>query len=128
MQCYIPTTGIVRITDTLKYIPKTFTFSKTTIEDYLQQAIGDIIAIMKPPPKTISFLSYGDATNIQSIRLPTSCTEANLNHTYKFYPWHHRYQRLRMKMFNFRISAAYHYQLRGWNRFRNLRGCNYFSL
>ena len=62
MQCYMPTTGIVRITDTLQYIPKTFTFPKTTTEDYLQQAIGDIIATMKNPPKTLLFLLYGDAT------------------------------------------------------------------
>ena len=58
MQCYIPATGIVRITDTLQYIPKAFVFPKTTTEDYLQQAIGDIIAIMKNPPKTLPFLSY----------------------------------------------------------------------
>ena len=54
MQCYMPTTGILRITDTLKYIPKAFDLPKTTIEDYLQQAIGDIIEIMKDPPKTIT--------------------------------------------------------------------------
>ena len=35
IQCYIPKTGIVNITDTLQYIPKVFYFSKTTTEDYL---------------------------------------------------------------------------------------------
>ena len=53
MQCYIPSTGIVIITDTLQYIPKAFALPKTTTEDYLQQAIGDIISIMKNPPKTL---------------------------------------------------------------------------
>ena len=43
IQCCILTTGIVRITDTLQYILKAFYFPKTTIENYLQQAIGDII-------------------------------------------------------------------------------------
>ena len=43
MQCYMPATEIVRIIDTLQYIPKTFAFPKTATEDYLQQAIGDII-------------------------------------------------------------------------------------
>ena len=62
MQCYIPTTDIVRITDSLKYIPKAFVFPKTTAEDYLQHATGDIILIIKDPTKTINFLSYGDAT------------------------------------------------------------------
>ena len=62
IQCYIPATGIVQITDTLQYIPKAFSFSKTTTEDYLQHAIGDTLAIMKYPLKTLPFLSYGDAT------------------------------------------------------------------
>ena len=61
MQCYMPATGIVRITYTLQYIPKAFSFPKTTTEDYLQQEIGDIIAIMKDTPKTLPLFSYGDA-------------------------------------------------------------------
>ena len=40
MHCYMPATAIVRITDTLKYIMKVFTFPKTTTEDYLQKEIG----------------------------------------------------------------------------------------
>ena len=43
MQCYMPETGIVRITYTLQYILKVFAFLKTTTEYYLQQAIGYII-------------------------------------------------------------------------------------
>ena len=62
IQCYITETSIVRITYTLQYIPKAFTVTKTTTEDYLQQAIGDIISIMKKKLKTLPFLSYGDAT------------------------------------------------------------------
>ena len=62
MQCYMSATGIVRITDTLQYIPKAFVFPKTTTEDYLQQAIGDTIAIVEDPPKKPPFLSYDDAT------------------------------------------------------------------
>ena len=84
MQCYMPAIGIVRIIDTLQYIPKAFTFPKTHTEDYLQQAIGDIIALMKDPPKTLPLLYYGDATKMRSIRLLTFCTEAHLNHAYKF--------------------------------------------
>ena len=60
----MPVTCILRIKDTLQYIPKAFAFPKTTTEDYLQQAIGDIIAIMKNPPKTHPILLYGYATNI----------------------------------------------------------------
>ena len=50
MHCYMPATGIVQITDILQYIPKAFAFPKTTTEDYLQQAIGKIIAIIKKKP------------------------------------------------------------------------------
>ena len=80
MQCYMPATGMVRITDTIQYIPKAFVFPKTTTEDYLQQAIGDIIAIINNPPKKLPLLSYGDAKKKRSIRFPISCTEAHLNH------------------------------------------------
>ena len=62
IQWYIPTTGILHITDTLQYIPKALAFLKRTTKDYLLQAIGDIQAIIKYPPKTLPFLSYGDAT------------------------------------------------------------------
>ena len=62
MQCYMPATGIVRITDTLQYIPNAFALPKTLIEVNLQQSIGYIVSIIKDPPKTLPFLSYGDAT------------------------------------------------------------------
>ena len=61
-QFYMPATGIVIITYTLQYIPKAFSFPQEPTEDFLQHAIGDIIAIMKDTPKTLPFLSYGDAT------------------------------------------------------------------
>ena len=51
MQCYMPATVIEIITDTLQYIPKEFSLPKTTTQNYIQQNIGDIIAIMKNPPK-----------------------------------------------------------------------------
>ena len=62
IQCYIPATGILRITYKIRYIPKAFASPKTTTEDCLQQAIGDIIKIMNISPKTLPFLFYGDAT------------------------------------------------------------------
>ena len=63
VQCYVTTTGIVCITDTLKYIPKSFDLIKTKTEDYLRQAIGNILAITQDPPKTLHLLSYGYETN-----------------------------------------------------------------
>ena len=76
------------------------------------------------PPEDTSFLV--DAKKMQSIRLPTSCIEAHLNHAYKFYPCHHCYHRLRMKIFNLNIYPAYQYQLQGCNQFCILQGWNYF--
>ena len=58
----MPATGIVLIKDNLQYIPKASAFPKITTEEYLQQEIGDIIAIVKYPPKKLHFFSYGDAT------------------------------------------------------------------
>ena len=57
MQFNMPATGIVKITDTLQYISNVFDFPETTTEDYLQQAIGDITAIMKCSPEAIPFMS-----------------------------------------------------------------------
>ena len=62
MQCYKPATGIVRITDTLQYTPKAFVSPKTTTEDYLQQAIGEILAIINNLTNSLPFLSYSDVT------------------------------------------------------------------
>ena len=104
MQFYMPATSIVRITDTLQYTPKAFASPNT--EDFLQQAIRDIIAITKKPPNTLPFFSFGDTTKMRSIRFPTSCTEAYLNHVNKFYPCRHCYHRLGVKIFNFRISPS----------------------
>ena len=64
MKCYKSATGIVIITDTLQYILKTFDSPWTTTEDYLKQAIGDIISIIKYRLKKLPFLSYGDKTKI----------------------------------------------------------------
>ena len=63
MQCYMSEIGISPITDTLKYIPESFTFQKTATGDYLQKSIGGILTIIQDPPKTLPFLSYGYATN-----------------------------------------------------------------
>ena len=55
MKCYIPAIGSVRYTDTLK-------FPETAAEDYLRQYVGDILALLQDPPKTLPFLAYGDDT------------------------------------------------------------------
>ena len=69
MKCYMPATGSVRYTDTLQLIPATFKFPKTTTEDYLRQSVGDILALLKNPPNTLPFLSYGDATKNSATKI-----------------------------------------------------------
>ena len=64
---------------------------------------------------------------MRSVKFPTSWIEAHLNHANKSYPWNHCYHRLRVKIFNFKISLAYQYPLRGLNRFCNLWGCKHFT-
>ena len=61
IHCYMPATAIVCITETLQSIPKACNLPKTANEDYLQQAIGDILEIMQDPPNTLPFLSYVNA-------------------------------------------------------------------
>ena len=80
MQCYMPATGIVRIKDTLQYTPKTFAFPTTTSEDYLQQAIEYIIAIVRYPLKTLPLLSYGDAKKCDQSDLP-NFAQKNISNT-----------------------------------------------
>ena len=125
MQCYLPENSTVRIIDTLQHIPKAFAFLKTTIDNYLQQEIGDIISIIKYPPKTPRFCPMMMQQKIQSTRLPKFCKEAYLSPAYKFYCYPQCYHRARMKIFNHQKSPAYQHQLQGWNRFRNLQGCKY---
>ena len=77
-------TGIVRITDTLKYTPKAFAFPKTTTEGYPQQAIVDIISIMKYPLKTITSCPMVLQQKIQSNRLTIFTKKHNLAPHKKF--------------------------------------------
>ena len=63
-------TGIIIIIDTFQNIPKEFSFPKIPSEDFLQQAIGDIIAIMNNPLKTPTLLSYGDAKKFDQSYFP----------------------------------------------------------
>ena len=77
------------------------------------------------PPKTLPFLYYGDTTKKKSIIFPTSGKEAHLSPACKIFHYPQCYHRVRMKIFNTKISSAHQYQLWEWNRFGNLRGCKH---
>ena len=59
---------------------------------------------------------------MRSIRFLTSGKEAYPSPSYKIYHYHRWYHKPRVKISNFKITPAYQYQLRGWNRFHNLWG------
>ena len=119
MKCYMPATGIVKIIDTLQYIPKEFTFQITTTEDYLQQEIGYIIAIMKYPLKRLTFLYYGNEKKHNQAYLP-HFEKKHISAPLEKFHYPQCYNRVRMKIFNTKILSAHQHQIRGWNRFRNL--------
>jgi hypothetical protein len=62
VQCFMPTTSKVRDVDTVEFFPETIPFPSISTEDYLKQAAGDILTILRNPPAALPSLSYGDAT------------------------------------------------------------------
>jgi hypothetical protein len=62
VQCFMPTTSRVRDVDTVKCFLATIPFPTISTKDYLKQAAGDILAILRNPPVNWHFLTYGDAT------------------------------------------------------------------
>ena len=53
---YMKVTAVIRVTNTLQYIPKRFMFPTTTTGDYLLQAVGDILTLLKYIPTILLFL------------------------------------------------------------------------
>ena len=52
----------VRDVDTVTFFPKRIPCPKTTTEDYLNQSVGDILALLKQPKSQLPFLQYGSMT------------------------------------------------------------------
>ena len=48
-KCFIPSTRGTRNADTAKFFPQQITFPKITTEQYLKQAVTDILAILQSP-------------------------------------------------------------------------------
>ena len=61
-KCYVPATGAVRITNTVKFFPHKEPFPLTTIKDQFLQALHDIIFLLKNKNRDLLFLAFGDAT------------------------------------------------------------------
>ena len=69
VQCFIPATSSVPNVDTLTLFPAAIQYPKIETEDYLQQSVGVILAILSNPKTQIPFLTYGEtaASTVESI-------------------------------------------------------------
>ena len=63
MGCYIPSTHITIIADTVGLISTVIPIPNTSSEDYLRQSITDIFSILADPNPTVASLSFGDDTH-----------------------------------------------------------------
>ena len=62
VQCFMPATSSVRNVDTLNFFPSATPLPKMETEYYLQQSVGNILAILSKPKTQLPFLTYGDTT------------------------------------------------------------------
>ena len=62
VQCFIPKTSSVRNVNTLTLFPDATPFTKMERKQYLQQSVGDTLAILSKPKTQLPFLPYGDTT------------------------------------------------------------------
>ena len=61
--CYDPATRKEKVCDTVEFLPHKIPFPKVTVEDYLCQAVTDIVSLLKvPPASTLPTLQYGNST------------------------------------------------------------------
>jgi hypothetical protein len=71
VKCYIPNTGRVRDVDTLEFFPKQFPFPAVTTEDYLKQAVADILSLLKNQSSALPSLEYDAATENVLVQIAT---------------------------------------------------------
>ena len=60
---WIPETGGIRHSDTVKFSPQKISFPSITISDYLHQAATNILTILQDERSNIPSLMYGDITS-----------------------------------------------------------------
>ena len=76
-KCYVPTTGSVRITDTVKFFPHDEPFPQITTKDQFLQALHDILFFLKNKKQDLPFLAFGDPTK-NAIETLTTLLHRNL--------------------------------------------------
>ena len=75
-KCYIPTTRLEQITDTVVFLPHNIKIPKTTPETLLQQAISDILKFLKTPLKHLPFIQKYSTTS-EALKKVTSLFKQN---------------------------------------------------
>jgi hypothetical protein len=76
MRCYIPSTRAEVDADTIHFIPSKIPIPATSTKDYLNQAAGDILAILQNPPPTLAFLDASNATTNTITKITTLLQQA----------------------------------------------------
>ena len=63
-KCYIPSTRSERVTDTVTFLPhKDIIVPKTTPDEFIKQALQNILTIVKLPQKKLPYLQAGSDTH-----------------------------------------------------------------
>ena len=91
MSCYIPSTHITRIADTVEFISTVIPIPRTSSEDYLRQSITDSIALLVEPNPTVTPFSFGDDTqnSVKNRETPQPrhpCTKTHQENTNSYFP------------------------------------------
>ena len=64
-KCYIPKTGGIQVSDTVKFFPHDTDFPSVTMHDQFLQALSDIFHLLQQPDHDLPFLKFGyDAKNV----------------------------------------------------------------
>ena len=71
----MPATSSVCNVETITFFLAVIPFPKLETEYYLQQSVGDILAILRKPKTQLPFLTYGDTTTsaVESIDKLLKC-------------------------------------------------------
>ena len=73
VRCFIPETRAEVDCDTVEFFPTNIPFPAVKTDDYLKQALTDIVSILtKPPPSTVPSLEAGDETRNAILKIATA--------------------------------------------------------
>ena len=72
VQCYIPRTRSIRVSDTVTFFPHRIPFPEVKLEDFIRHALSDIITLLTDPPSTTTVsLQAGNETQNALLQIAT---------------------------------------------------------